>query len=185
MSDSWIQTYSGKQLWLNAPMASDVHPVDVAHALSMLCRYGGHSASFYSVAEHCVLMSRAVPEEDALWALLHDATEAYLGDVVTPLKRMLHSYQRIEDDFMDVVMARFGLTGDMPDSVRDADARIVLDERAALMLPTPAPWKMDHLEPLGVRVEGWEPEHAEQEYSRRLIELGAMTGDEFRAAWFR
>jgi hypothetical protein len=83
----WMQTFTGRAFYPLDPRPEDIDPVDIAHALSLICRYGGHSSRFYSVAEHCVLMSHAVAPEHALWALLHDATEAYLGDMIRPLKR--------------------------------------------------------------------------------------------------
>ena len=75
--EPWIQTYSGKKFWLDPPMWDQIDIIDIAHALSMTCRYGGHSKFFYSVAQHCCLMSRLVPKRLALAALLHDAVEAY------------------------------------------------------------------------------------------------------------
>src|SRR4051812_20612492 len=85
----WMQTYTGRAFWPLDAQPEDVDPLDIAAALSMLCRYGGHVSRFYSVAEHCLLMSEAVAPEHALWALLHDATEAYMGDMVRPLKRQM------------------------------------------------------------------------------------------------
>ncbi|MFN9113590.1 MAG: phosphohydrolase, partial [Bacteroidota bacterium] len=70
----WIQTFSGIAFWPLDPKPEHVRIADIAHALSMKCRYNGHTRKFYSVAEHSVLVSRHVPEEDALWALLHDAS---------------------------------------------------------------------------------------------------------------
>jgi hypothetical protein len=105
----WMQTYTGRAFWPLAPQADDIDPADIAHALSMLCRYGGHVERFYSVAEHCVLMSYAVPPGYALWALLHDATEAYMGDMVRPLKRSMPEYQAAEARLSAVICDRFGL----------------------------------------------------------------------------
>src|SRR4051812_16341267 len=67
----------------------------IAHALSNLCRYTGHSKRFYSVAEHCVLVSRLVDPRFAFEGLMHDASEAFCGDVASPLKKLLPGYARI------------------------------------------------------------------------------------------
>jgi hypothetical protein len=171
----WIQTFTGRAFPVLDPRPEDIDPVDIAHALGMLCRYNGHVQRFYSVAEHCVLMSYAVPPEHAPWALLHDATEAYIGDVTRPLKRsaIMTGYVSAEHRLMRVICDRFDLPDAMPDQVAGADRRILLDERAALLGPSAAPWA-DYLEsqqPLGVNIHGWDPVTAGNQYMNRLKEL--------------
>lgn len=167
----WMQLFSGRRFFPMDPRPEEIEPVDIAHALSLICRYGGHAQRFYSVAEHCVLLSRWVAPEHALWALLHDASEAYVGDMVRPLKRQLPDYEAAEGRVIEAVAARFGLTCPMPPEVKDADNRILLDERAAILGPVEYPWAVEHLEPLGVRVSGWSPPVAEDRYLERLMEL--------------
>lgn len=169
---SWMHTYTGRQFFPIAPRADEVDPVDIAHALSLLCRYNGHTHRFYSVAEHCVHLSHAVAPKHALWALLHDATEAYVGDMVRPLKSHMPAYRAAEDRVMAAVVQRFGLEGvSIPDEVKLADSRILLDERAALLTPTSHAWDVEHLEPLGVDIRAWSPVGAESRYTQRLAEL--------------
>lgn len=170
---SWTQTFTGRQFFPLNPRPEDIDPVDIAHALSNLCRYNGHVRRFYSVAEHCVLMSRTVPAEDALWALLHDATEAYVGDMVRPLKKHMPDYCAAEERVALAISERFGIPEQMPESVRDADNRIILDERAALLGDPPADWGIPG-EPLGVDIQEWRPERAEREYLARLTSLLAQ-----------
>lgn len=170
----WMQTFTGRAFWPMDPRADEIFPADIAHALSMLCRYGGHTNRFYSVAEHCVLLSQVVPPDDALWALLHDATEAYLVDLPRPVKSQLPGYRVAEYDLMAVICDRFDLPSlTMPASVEDADNRILLDERDALLSRPPRPWHQDlqRLEPLGVEIAGWDPPQAEYRYKARLREL--------------
>jgi len=174
----WMQTYTGRAFWPLDPREEEIDPLDIAHALSMLCRYGGHVRRFYSVAEHCVLMSYAVPPEHALWALLHDATEAYMVDLPRPIKRHMREYRVAENRLMESVCARFGLerygfAGEMPASVKDADNRILLDERAALLGPCELRWnaELEALPLLGVKIHGWSPRRAERKYLARLNEL--------------
>jgi hypothetical protein len=169
---SWMQTYTGRQFFPLDPRPEDIDPLDIAHALSLICRYGGHTKRFYSVAEHCVLMADAVEPEFALWALLHDATEAYVGDMVRPLKHHMPEYRAVEDRLMAVIAERFGLSGTMPAAVKEADNRILLDERAVLLSEPPEVWQQDGLEPLGVRVRAFSPEIAEKEY---LLSLRILT----------
>jgi len=175
-SGDWMQTYTGGRFYPLDPRAKDIDPRDIAHALSLLCRYGGHVDRFYSVAEHCVLMSLWVPPKDALEALLHDATEAYVVDVPRPLKRSIPGYRAIEDAVAVAVAARFGTGFDLPPSVHEADDRILLTERNALMPRASRDWYQDgRMEPLPVPIEGWQPEEAERRYAERLAELLAVT----------
>jgi len=168
----WMQTFTGRAFYPLAAEPADVDPADIAHALSLICRYGGHVKTYYSVAEHCVLMSRAVAPENALWALLHDATEAYMGDMIRPLKRAMPAYAAAEDRLMAVICARFGLDPACPPEVKAADNRILHDERDALLTAAPLPWSaIESVPPLGVPVEGWPPEVAEREYLGRLADL--------------
>jgi hypothetical protein len=172
---AWMQTYTGQRFYPTAAEVDDVDPIDIAHALSLLCRYNGHVQRFYSVAEHCVHLSRAVAPEHALWALLHDATEAYVGDMVRPLKVQIPAYVEVEDRLMTVIADRFDLCPkQMPDEVKDADTRILLDERDVLMPNVRYAWDIDDLEPLGVVIEGWAPATAEARYLDRLHELGVF-----------
>lgn len=97
---------------------------DIARSLSNLCRYNGHVREFYSVAEHCYWVSLDVPPNDALWGLLHDAREAYLGDLMSPLKyhtKLGEQYRAIEAEVMAAVCVRFNLPFTMPPSVSRAD----------------------------------------------------------------
>lgn len=174
--DGWMQTYSGRAVWPLEPHPREIDPADITHALSMLCRYNGHVRRFYSVAEHCVLLSHAVSPGNALWALLHDATEAYMGDMIRPLKRHMPTYAEAEDRLMAAICKRFRLPAGMPAEVKDADTRILLDEREQLMGKPPLPWtEVEDMKPLGVTVAGWEPWKAELAYGRRLAELRVET----------
>lgn len=103
-SGDWIQTATGGQFWPMDPQPDEIDINDIAHALAMLCRFGGHCLRFYSVAEHSVLLSHAVPPEHALWALLHDATEGYLVDMPRPIKAFLPGYKEAEAGIVRAVI---------------------------------------------------------------------------------
>lgn len=187
----WMQTFTGRQFWPLDPRPEEVDPIDIAHALGHQCRYAGHVRRFYSVAEHCILMSLFMPTRElALAALLHDATEAYVVDVPRPLKRHLAGYAEIEAGVMVAIAQRFELPLEvycegepdadapirwqwtMPALVKEADDRILLDERAQLMAAPPASWALDHLEPLGVGIDALPPHRAAEAYLARLESLG-------------
>jgi len=123
----FLHVSSGKKFFPLRCAPEDFEIEDIAHALSNICRYGGHGA-FYSVAEHAVLVSLMVPFEHALWGLLHDAAEAYVGDMVRPLKSNIPIFGRIEDRVFGQLAKRFGLKGEQPEEVTWADNLILRPE---------------------------------------------------------
>lgn len=183
---SWMQTFTGRQFWPLDPRPEDVDLVDIAHSLAYQCRYGGHTQRFYSVAEHCVLMSLFMPTRElALYALLHDAAEAYVTDVPRPLKVHLAGYAQIEDRVLAVILDKLAVPYErhpdelgglirFPQEVTEADNRILLDEREQLLSTPPARWAQDDLEPLGVAIDCLPPHRAAQAYIARLESLGVQ-----------
>jgi uncharacterized protein len=169
----WMQTHTRRRFYPMDPRPEDIDSEDIAHALSLLCRYGGHIDRFYSVAEHCVLMSQMVAPENALHALLHDATEAYVVDVPRPLKRYLADYRMIEDKVWQAIAVHFNVDPVLPAEVHEADSRILLSETAVLM-PGVGVWaSLQGLTALPVHISGWTPMRAKVEYLARLAELTA------------
>ena len=144
-----ILTHSGRAFDLLAPAAADIQLADIAWALSHLCRFTGHTRTFYSVAEHCIRTAWLVEPQHKLEALLHDATEAYLGDVSTPLKTLLPEYKRIEARLGMAIRQRFGLPVDESREVKRADLRMLATERRHLMPPTDIEWDILQGVPLG------------------------------------
>lgn len=170
----WMQTYTGLRYFPMDPRPEDIDPRDIAHALSLLCRYGGHIDRFYSVAEHCVKLSYTVTPENALSALLHDATEAYVVDVPRPVKRYLADYRMVEAKVWRAIAMHFGVAEELPLEVHAHDTRILLNERGVLMRNAEfGAWSMDGLDPLDTTIDGWPPEEAEARYLARLKELTA------------
>lgn len=169
---SWMQLYSGEPFYPMDATQDDIHIYDIAHALGNVCRYAGHCHTFYSVAEHSWHLSYSVDSENALWALLHDAAEAYIGDIVRPLKHEIQSYLDLEEYLERIIFNKFGLTGPMPDQVKEHDLRIVVDEREQLMAPPRLPWPMlEGCEPLGIRVNTWNPDQARFMFLARYNQL--------------
>lgn len=167
----WMQVYSGKQFWPLDPRAEEIEIEDIAHALSMQCRYAGHVKSFYSVAEHSVLISQAVPEEFALWGLLHDASEAYLVDIPRPIKPFLAVYKVWEAQLRRSIATRFNLSWPEPRAVKEMDTRILWNEQAALMAPCEVDWNLWG-EPIpDIQIKSLNPAEAEQMFMARFKEL--------------
>ena len=164
----WTQTYSGKAFTLPAHHSMfDI--IDIAHGLSNQCRYVGATHRFYSVAEHSILLSRWLNREYkdpelAKAALMHDATEAYLGDVARPIKQFLPTFIEIEtqvdEEMQGWLEAQYGLQCSMQDKrLKEADLRICMDEKAQLMAPEPQPWEALG-GPLNIKVYGFGPAEA-------------------------
>lgn len=172
----FIQTYTGGRFQPLAPRAIDIHILDIAHALSQLCRFSGHTATFYSVAEHSVRVSEACAPKDALWGLLHDASEAYLVDLPSPLKRhpSFEGYRKAETLVMAAVCTRFFLPWDMPDSVHRADAALLATEVRDLMSPVKKNWRTLTEAPLEKRIVPWTPHEAKSRFLERFRALTVL-----------
>jgi 5'-deoxynucleotidase YfbR-like HD superfamily hydrolase len=105
--DGYMQTFSGDKFYPFDLTKFVLNFDDIAHALSNICRYAGHTKRFYSVAEHCVVMAELFPDE-AKAALLHDAAEAYFGDLPRPIKQMFPQFREMEHTLLSLI---FKLTG--------------------------------------------------------------------------
>jgi 5'-deoxynucleotidase YfbR-like HD superfamily hydrolase len=132
-----INTWSGGTFSFSSPNPEDIRIGDIAHALSLQCRFNGHVNDFYSVAEHSVLVSdilmrRTQNPLSALSGLLHDAAEAYIGDVVSPLKHLLTEYLEYEKIVERCISARFGVPFPHSYLIREADKEALAHEFANL-----------------------------------------------------
>ena len=172
-----ILTRSGVYFNLLDPRPDDVCIEDIAAALSKLCRFTGHTRHFYSVAQHCMLVSSNAPDHLKLHALLHDASEAYLGDVSSPLKQLIPEYKVLEGNVQATIGEAFGLRGLLPDEqslLRELDLRALKTERNLFMPPTDVTWPVcDHLEVFDVQffsaLHPWQAENGFLQVFKKLI----------------
>lgn len=107
--DARITTWTGAAVDFCHVLEAPIELEDIAHALGMLCRFNGHIRRFYSVAQHSVVVSHLVEPELARAALMHDATEAYMGDMTAPLKRCIPTFRSLEDKLEVAIRAQFDL----------------------------------------------------------------------------
>ena len=169
-----ILTRSGHYFNLLEPHTSRFSLADIAHALAHICRYTGHTRRFYSVAQHSVHVSYLVPPEHALAGLLHDAAEAFIGDVSTPLKHLLPDYKVIEQRIEAAIFARFGLPATLPPCVKQADLVMLATERRDLMPANGDQWAI--LKDIEPRRKPGTPLTSEQAYEALRDRYSELTG---------
>lgn len=173
---SSITTLSGRLFDILKPEEYEFDVEEIGTALSNLCRYTGHVNRFYSVAEHSVLVSRIVPDRVALSALFHDASEAYLGDVSSPLKKLLPEYRAIEERVQQAIFNYFGLSYPIPDVVHEADKRMYWKERQTVADNgiRDKVWHQDLRATRKVEAVGMAPHMAKRMFLARYRELTAQ-----------
>ena len=155
-------------------LSSNLLSIDaIAQALSHICRFSGHTSRFYSVAQHSVHVAncRCVPRQHRLAALMHDAAEAFLGDVSTPLKRMLPDYQELERRVEQMIFFRFGIP-EIPAEVWKADKIMLATEGRDLMPLTAEEWaEIAGEQPLPTPIRPWSPGYARDRFLDLYHEL--------------
>lgn len=176
----WFQTYSGLRFYPFDPRPDDVRLVDVARSLSRICRYGGHSLRFYSVAQHSIWVSQHVPADLALCGLMHDAHEAYTGDVINPIKVGLRALvgdacDKVADRVQDTITSVLGgylPAGSLSASiVKEADLRALATERRDLLRDTGEKWFCGGFGPDPVEIQPVESETAMIMFLNRYEDL--------------
>ena len=167
----WIQTYTGKKFYPLDPRPEDVCLLDIAHALSLTCRYNGHCNVFYSVAEHSFRMSVADIPGCPKWKLLHDAAEAYVSDVPRPIKPMLSEYRDLENAVMKVIAHKYDLRECDQGLIKAADMVMLATEKRDVVNASP-PWSLHLPAPLPDKINPMRPQVAEWLFLRRAVRLG-------------
>jgi len=177
---TWMQTFTGRKFSLLNPTADDVDIEDIAHALSNICRFNGHVMNFYSVAQHSVIVSRFVAPENALWGLLHDAHEAYVGDVIRPMKAAVLSEflesggvltPPIEHRVQAAVVKKFGLTWPPPKNVKVVDRlALATESRDVMGGQRGGDWEIPP-DVLPIKIKPWSPCLAKRMFLDRFAEL--------------
>jgi len=174
-----IRLYSGKYLDLANPRPEDFTLADVARGLSHICRFGGQIERFYSVAEHshhCAMLAwqdgRSQP--DRLACLMHDAAEAFAGDIVKPLKVMLQGYDEVEKAVERAIAQKWGIDFDgAADVVKEIDRSMLIAERRTLFSADKVKWTgEDAVRKVQVNIGCWSPDLAMRLFIQQAKELG-------------
>lgn len=169
-----IITYpTGERFWPLEPDLTKIHAVDIAHALSNICRYAGHVSKFYSVAEHSVRVYRLTSKQNKPKAILHDASEAYTSDLVAPLKHLpeFKKFREIEARLEEAIWLRFGLSPFLPEEVDIIDKQLRLNEMRDLKGIDP---KKNGRAPFDMIISPWTPERAERTFLECLKKEGLI-----------
>lgn len=176
----WIYTYSGRKVDLFDPDPDTITLVDIAHSLSCIGRWGGHTTFYWSVAQHSIMVSKYCDAEDAMAGLFHDAAEAYFGDVARPLKRSpaFREYRLYYNQLETIILEKFCGVSNLPISVREADEKVLATEAVFLMRRSAGDigseeWLCD-ADPLDLKLQPASPEHAEQGFLLRYYRLAAL-----------
>lgn len=179
VEQGWFETFTGRKFYFNIGAQHNVYLPDIAHALAFTCRYNGHVRKHYSVAEHTALLAHYVffnssdrwPDRrerarNALTMLHHDDAEAYIGDMVRPLKQLFPKFREVEASIDRQIATEFGVEYPHPAWVKELDTRILQDERAQCLSASGNEWATDSLVPLGVTISFWPGAIAEQIFLR-------------------
>lgn len=174
-----IRLRSGRYFDLADPRPDQFTFGDIAGALSKICRFGGQIESYYSVAEHCVLCSKVaegdgLPLDTQIAALMHDAAEAFCGDMVKPLKVMLPRYKEIEEASESVVAEKFTIDFRREESsIREIDHAMLIHERRFMFSADNVVWTGEKdVRRLTIQIQNWRPDHAEAAFVNRARMLG-------------
>jgi hypothetical protein len=165
---------TGKRFYPLNPNPDDIDIRDIAYVLSGEYRFGGHCKPRITVAQHSVMVSWHVSDENALWGLLHDASEAYVRDLNRPIKLQIPEYKEIENRILRAVATRYLLPWPMPAEIHDIDNRVGIAEARRCMTPLQPGVTFDGAEPLQIRIAPWSTYRAEEEFLHRFGDLSLI-----------
>lgn len=186
-----INMYMGG--WVNVMdlQPEDVNPLDIAHALSQICRYTGHTNRFYSVGEHCILvhdymMSVGHSEQECLDGLMHDSDECYLVDLPSPIKHYINgfgdAFKAAAKEIQKVIAVRFHLTYPEPPIIKEYDVRLRENELTTLFPRLDSVHRHFYGDQLPVTIRNLSPVETEFEFLCRLEGHGIVKRD-YKGDW--
>lgn len=159
--DLYVSTYLGNRFYPFEGRIEAIDIEDIAHGLAYQCRFNGQTRAFYSVAQHSLLVADLLEPELKLAGLLHDAAEAYLGDMVKPLKLVLPEFSAIEDRISQLINRHFGIADLDHRAIKRADLTMLATEKRDLMPHSTEAWaSIKGFEPLPFAIAPMLPEEA-------------------------
>ncbi len=182
LSKAFIGTYSGKKFSLVNPRLQDIDIQDIAHGLAMQCRWTGQCKFHYSIAQHSYYCSFIGPDKEAFDRLMHDSSEAYIGDMNRPLKHYTEAgdaYRRVEEPLQKMIAERFGFAVVEPPSVKIADNLMLYAEKSQIMNIPFIGFEISDYQggtkidttAADIKIEQWSPEQAKKMFLNRFEEL--------------
>jgi len=171
----YVSTFSGNRFYPLEPRIDRVAIEDIAHGLAYQCRFNGQTREFYSVAQHSLIVASLVPPHLRLAALLHDAAEAYLGDMVKPLKVLLPEFGALEDKVSALIAAAFAIDFSDYAPIKHADLIALATEKRDLMPHSAERWSyLDHIEALPEPIAAMSPWQAKQAFLAEFARLDSL-----------
>lgn len=167
-----MRTRSGRMFWPLEPRAEETDIRDVAQGLSCMCRFNGQCREFYSVAQHSVIVSRHLPEGMRLWGLLHDCSESFFPDMITPVKRAMPEFDAYEKALLRVMVGAFGLPPEEPAEVKRADRAVLAAEARDLFSTRLSLAAHPDIDPIPETIRPWSPTEARARFLARYEEIG-------------
>ncbi len=168
----YVSTVTGNRFYPLEPRIDCVVIEDIAHGLAYQCRFNGQTRAFYSVAQHSLVVASLVPTDLRLAALLHDAAEAYLGDMVKPLKVLLPEFAAIEEKVSAIIAAAFGIDFSNYGPIKRADLIALATEKRDLMPLSVERWAyLDDIRPLPGTIAPMDPAQAKQAFLGEFARL--------------
>lgn len=180
LTNDFISTLSVQQFYFLNPDPKDILIADIAHSLSLICRFGGHCNVFYSVAEHSIILAKALEDEGAdtltvMAGLLHDAEEAYLPDITRPVKNVMPEAKKIYAILETAIEMKFHLQAADWERIKEMDSRLVVTEAKALGI-----WNehwVDAGTPLRAKLYLWSSDEAKHLFLINFLELSEKLYD--------
>lgn len=160
-----ITTFTGLSLDVFNPDSKAISIYDIAHGLSNVCRWAGHTPHFFSVAQHSIMCARKIDPSLKLNALLHDASEAYLGDMPKPIKKRLPDYQNVEEKLMICISTVFGVEYPIHPEVKRIDKHQLIYEHNVF----------SGIDSYDTSFEYWSPEYAKRIFLKTFFEITNIT----------